>query len=86
MAIEERHHYELARVVFFDARRGTGHAITLTGRKVRIPLGAVREAGVITLDAGDQIFVCVDEHDRTRVDRLCMPDPAAEKQPLTKKK
>jgi len=85
MAIEERRHYESATVLYFDARRGTGRAITFTGRKVRIPLGAVREANIITLDEGDEIFVCLDEHNATRVDKMHLPVPAVEEKSPAKK-
>lgn len=86
MAIEERRYYEPARVIYFDSRRGTGRCHTKAGRTARIPLAAVREANLITLDPGDEIFVCLDERNPARVDRLHLPIPAREEKPTAKKK
>lgn len=86
MAIEERRYYEAATVLYFDPRRGEGKAVTVTGRKVTIPLVAVREANVIVLDEGEKIFVYLDEHNSTRVDRLHLPTPPPEPKPTAKRK
>jgi len=79
--IEEKSRYEPARVVYFDSRRGTGRAITQKGATVRIPLSAIREANLLVLDPGDEIYVALDEHDRARVDKLHLPEPALAKKP-----
>jgi cold shock CspA family protein len=64
-----------ARVSRFDARRGSGQAITTSaGRKLRIPLSALRNAGVFVLSPGDEIFVEIDAQDRGRVEALFVPD------------
>jgi hypothetical protein len=84
MPIEERSNFEQARVVYFDSRRGTGRCITRTGRHARIPLSAVRQANLITLDPGDEIFIVVDELNPQRVEKLTLPKP--EPRAPTKKK
>jgi cold shock CspA family protein len=82
MAIEEtKSRYERARVLYFDSRRGEGYCLTQAGKKARIPLSAVNEANLITLDEGDEIQVCIDEHNRNRIDRLRLPEPAAAPEP-----
>jgi cold shock CspA family protein len=85
MAIEERNRYEPARVLFFNVRAGYGKAITCTGRRVRVPLSALREARLLTLDPGQEVYVSLDEHDHTRVEALRLPEPPVEQKPPAKK-
>ena len=63
-----------ARVTRFDARRGTGQAITAAGRKVRIPLSALRAANAVTLSPGDEVYVELDLLNYGRVETLFVPD------------
>jgi hypothetical protein len=86
MTIGERSHFEPARVVYFDSRRGTGRCITQTGRHARIPLGAVRAASITVLDPGDEIYVSIDELNPTRVDALHLPEETVQQPPVKKKK
>lgn len=81
MAIEQQSRYEPAKVLYFDSRRGTGHCITRAGSKCRITSAAVSEANVTALDPDDEIFVRLDEHDRTRVEALHLPEPVAGPEP-----
>ena len=60
-----------ARVVFYDPRRGCGAAVLIDdGRRVRIPLQAMHDARLITLDSGDVIYVELDDIDPRRVETL----------------
>ena len=61
----------LATVLYFNPRRGYGMAIiTKSGRRVRIPLSAMKAAKLLTLEPGAKVYVQVDGHDRTRVEAL----------------
>lgn len=63
-----------ARVTRFDARRGSGQAIlTSAGRKVRIPLSALRNANVALLSPGDEVYVEIDALDRGRAEAIFVP-------------
>jgi|HubBroStandDraft_6_1064221.scaffolds.fasta_scaffold1085389_2 hypothetical protein len=85
--IAEKPIFQPATVVYFDSRRGTGRCTLWTGRRARIPLSAMREARLITLDQGDSIFVSLDELDKGRVEVLRLPAPApVEEKPVKKKK
>ena len=44
--------------------------IARSGRRVRIPLSAMKAAKLLTLEPGEKIYVQVDGHDRTRVEAL----------------
>ena len=63
-----------ASVSRFDDRRGTGTAITCTGRKVRIPLCVLNDAKIVALSVGDVLFVELDPQDRGRVQAILLPD------------
>jgi cold shock CspA family protein len=85
MAIGEATRFQPAKVLFFNVRAGYGKAITRTGRKVRVPLGALHEARLLTLDPGQEVYVSLDEHDHTRVEALRLPEPPVEQKPPAKK-
>jgi hypothetical protein len=64
-----------ARVTKYDDRRGEGEAVLkASGRKVRIPLAALREAKVVALSVGDEIYLALDGFDKRRADAIFVPD------------
>lgn len=66
---------EPATVTTFDARRGSGQAIVRSsGRKVRIPLSALRAANIPVLSPGDAVYVELDFRDRNRVEVIRVAD------------
>jgi hypothetical protein len=75
MAIETKAVFQSARLLFYDARRGWGRAVTNDGRKIYIPSQALIDAGVVTLDRG-LIEVMLDEHNPLRAESIRVPAPA----------
>ena len=67
-------HMVKARVKSWGARRGSGSAITASGRTVRIPLHALRAANIPALSPGDLILIELDALDRGRIESLFVPD------------
>lgn len=69
------HDMQPARVTAFDARRGSGKAIlTNSGKRVRVPWSALRNANVVALSVGDTVFVQLDFLDKGRVEAIRVPD------------
>jgi cold shock CspA family protein len=78
--------FQTARVLFFDPRKGYGRAITGLGRRVYIPAQAMSDAGLVALEPGTTVFVMLDEHRRTHVERIKLPELAPVAPKPTKKK
>ena len=63
---------QAAKVTKYDARRGCGLAIVKsTGRKVRLPWCALKDA--VVLSPGDTIYVAVDSLDNGRAETIFVP-------------
>lgn len=82
MSIAERAAFQIARVKFFNVRNGWGRAITRRdGRRVYIPLQALHDAGLVTLEPGAIIEVALDEIDQNHVERVRLTESAVEEKP-----
>jgi hypothetical protein len=64
-----------ATVQSYDPRRGSGRATSKSGKLLRIPLSAMREAQLYALEPGTEILVLLDEVDRHRIEVLRLVDP-----------
>jgi hypothetical protein len=67
-------HMVRAVVTKYDPRRGSGQAIIKsTGRKVRVPWSALKEAHCVVLSPGDTIYIALDGFDKGRAEAIFVP-------------
>jgi len=71
-------HFQSARVMFFNVRRGYGRVQTSDSR-VYLPLQALRDAGLLTLERDTVVEVKLDDQKPARVEQLRIPAPVPTK-------